>query len=251
MRFGNVYEDAQRAAGYAALEFPGTYYLAYRDLPELIAAHVVGWRALDFGCGTGRSTRFLKRIGFEAIGLDIAEDMLKHARELDPQGDYRLTAVDEVGDVPTNAFDLVTAIFTFDNVASAEQRVTLLRQLRARLADQGRIINLVSAPEIYQHEWASFTTRDFPENRQAMSGDVVRIVMIDVPDRRPVEDVLFTDASYREVYRRAGLEVLAVHRPLGRPDEPIAWVTETEIAPWAIYVLGRSAAFGGTEGDDT
>jgi len=241
LRFGNVYEDPQRAAGYAALEFPGTYYLAYRDLPELIAAHVVGRRALDFGCGTGRSTRFLKRIGFEAVGLDIAEDMLKHARELDPEGDYRLTADEQLGDLPANAFDLVTAIFTFDNVPSAERKVTLLQQLGERLAGRGRIINLVSAPEIYQHEWASFTTREFLENRKALSGDVVRIVMIDVPDSRPVEDVLFTDASYREVYRRAGLDVLAVHRPLGRPDEPIAWVTEREIAPWAIYVLGRSA----------
>ncbi len=36
MNFHNVYEDAQRAEAYAKLEFPGTYYLAYRDLPEII-----------------------------------------------------------------------------------------------------------------------------------------------------------------------------------------------------------------------
>lgn len=242
MSFGNVYEDAQRAAGYAGLEFPGTYYLAYRDLPELIATHVVGRRALDFGCGTGRSTRFIERLGFEAIGLDVADDMLRHARALDPGGDYRLSGVDQLGDVPAEAFDLVTAIFTFDNVPGAEQKVTLLRQLRERLADEGRLITLVSAPDIYWNEWASFTTRDFPENRQARSGDVVRIVMTDVPDRRPVEDVLFTDASYRDAFRRAGLDVLAVHRPLGRTDEPIAWVTETRVAPWTIYVLGNGAS---------
>ena len=32
--FSNVYADAERAASYADLEFPGTYYLAYRDLPH-------------------------------------------------------------------------------------------------------------------------------------------------------------------------------------------------------------------------
>jgi hypothetical protein len=33
MDFRNVYEDSKRADAYAKMEFPGTYYLAYRDLP--------------------------------------------------------------------------------------------------------------------------------------------------------------------------------------------------------------------------
>jgi len=59
MEFQNVYEDEQRAASYARLEYPGTYYLAYRDLPKIISTHVKGRKAIDFGCGAGRSTRFL------------------------------------------------------------------------------------------------------------------------------------------------------------------------------------------------
>jgi len=39
---------------------------------------------------TGRSTRFLRQLGFEVTGVDIAEDMIRKARELDPSGDYRL-----------------------------------------------------------------------------------------------------------------------------------------------------------------
>nr|NIO37073.1 methyltransferase domain-containing protein [Candidatus Bathyarchaeota archaeon] len=88
--FSNVYDDAKRAEAYSKLEFPGTYYLAYRDLPNIISDHVKGTNALDFGCGTGRSTRFLRRLGFTAVGVDISEDMLKKAKELDPKGDYRL-----------------------------------------------------------------------------------------------------------------------------------------------------------------
>jgi hypothetical protein len=34
--FHNVYADAVRAASYAALEFPDTYYLAFRDLPGIL-----------------------------------------------------------------------------------------------------------------------------------------------------------------------------------------------------------------------
>ena len=100
------------------------------------------------------------------------------------------------------------------------------------------MVNLVSSPDIYRNEWASFSTRDFPENRLARSGDRVRIVMTDVPDRRPVEDILWDHEAYLECYSAAGLEVLETHRPIGRPDEPYPWVAETRIAPgsstWSV-----------------
>ena len=65
--FTNVYEDTKRSESYAKLEFPGTYYLAYRDIPGIISKHVKGKNALDFGCGTGRSTRFLKNQTLEFL----------------------------------------------------------------------------------------------------------------------------------------------------------------------------------------
>ena len=61
---------------------------------------------------------------------------------------------------------------------------------------------------------------------------------LDVPDQRPVEDVVCSDAHYRELFTTAGLDVLEFVRPLGASGEGIMWVTETRIAPWSIYVLG-------------
>jgi len=232
----NTYDDADYAGAYAKLEFPGTYYLAYRDLPAIVATHVAGRRVLDFGCGAGRSTRFVRGLGFEAVGVDIAADMVRQARDLDPAGDYRLLADEGLGALPERAFDLVLSVFTFDNIPAAA-KPGILRALAGRLAEGGRIVILVSSPEIYTHEWASFSTRDFPENASARSGDLVRIVSLDIEDRRPAVDVLWTDESYREVYREAGLGVVAVHRPLAIGTEPYRWVNETRIAPWVVYVL--------------
>jgi SAM-dependent methyltransferase len=240
--FSNVYGDERRAAAYDSLEFPGTYWLAFRDLPALLARHARGRRALDFGCGAGRSTRFLRDLGYDPVGVDISAPMLERARARDPDGDYRLVPDGDLSALASDAFDLVLATFTFDNVPGAGRKTDLFRALGLLLVPEGRFVNLVSAPEIYLHEWASFSTREFPENRDAGSGDTVRIVMLDVPDRRPVQDVLFTERDYREAYRRAGLEVRALHRPLARPDEPFAWVSEMEVSPWAIYVLERSGA---------
>ncbi len=241
-RFENVYEDKQRAESYAKLEFPGTYYLAFRDIPEIISRHATGRRALDFGCGTGRSTRFLEDLGFEAVGADISEDMLKLARERDPGGDYRLMADGSLAGLPRGAFDLVLSAFTFDNIPTMERKTALFAELRQLLAEGGVIVSIVSDPDIYTHEWASFTTKDFPENLRADTGDPVRIIVTDVEDRRPVVDSLWKDDAYREVYKRAGLEAVAMFKPLGGESEPYNWVSETKIAPWVIYVLRKRVA---------
>jgi SAM-dependent methyltransferase len=238
--FSNVYDDDRRARAYADLEFPGTYYLAYRDLPEIFAEHVKGRKALDFGCGTGRSTRFLRGLGFDVVGVDIAGPMIARARERDPGGDYRLVAEGDLERLTAETYDLVLSAFTFDNIPTMERKAALLGGLKRLLRADGRIVSLVSSPDIYGHEWASFSTKDYPENRTARSGDKVRIVMLDVEDARPVDDVVWSDEDYHEVYRRAGLTVVRTYRPLARASEPYRWVSETTIAPWVIYVLARA-----------
>ena len=229
---------------YAKLEFPGTYYLAYRDLPAIIAEHVNGKRALDFGCGAGRSTRFLKKLGFTAVGVDISMDMLKKARERDSGGDYRLIGDGDFSQFNDDTFDLVLSAFTFDNVPTLDKKVSSCNEIRRVLESEGRMVNLISSPEIYNHEWASFSTKDFPENKQAKSGDKVKIIQTDLEDKRPVVDVVWTDESYRIVYKTAGLAVVRKYEPLAREDEPYKWVNETKIAPWVIYVLKKEVSSG-------
>jgi SAM-dependent methyltransferase len=238
MTFHNVYQDTRRAEAYATLDFGGTYHLAFRDLPELLAAHVTGTRALDFGCGSGRSTRLLESLGFVTTGADIAPEMLAIARQRDPAGDYLQLPDGDLGALAGSTFDLVLCAFPFDNIPTRALKLRILTQLRALLAPAGVLVNLVSAPEIYLHEWASFSTRDFlRENRRARCGDVVRIVTTTIPDARPCDDVLFPEEDYRALHREAGLETLRVHKPLARGDEGIGWQAETRLPPWHLHVL--------------
>jgi SAM-dependent methyltransferase len=237
--FSNVYADEERARAYAGLAFPGTYSLAFRDIPGLVRLHVRGTRALDFGCGAGRSSRFLRELDLAVVGVDIAPAMLAEARRNDPSGDYRQVGVGDLSALAGARFDLALAAFTFDNIPTDADKAASLRTLRAVLAPAGRLIVIVSSPEIYVHEWASFSTEDFPANRDARDGDRVRIVMLDVPDRRPVEDILCSDARYRELFAAAQLQVLDSLRPLATGDEPFPWVSETTVAPWSVYVLGK------------
>jgi SAM-dependent methyltransferase len=236
--FDNVYEDEERARAYATLEFPGTYYLAFRDLPALIQRYNHGSRALDFGCGTGRSTRFLRNLGLNVTGADISQAMLDQARALDPSGEYHLIRANVVDEFAPGSFDIILSAFAFDNMPT-EAKANALGALRILLAPVGCLLLVVSAPEIYINEWASFSTRDFLENRHARDGDRVRIIMLDVPDRRPVEDVFCSDGHYMRLFESAGLRVLDVQKPLATGKEPTRWVSETTTAAWTTYVLAQ------------
>ena len=139
----NTYEDPQRAAAYNELELGGTYDLVFRNLPGLLRQYVSGKRALDFGSGTGRSTRFLQRLGFVTTGVDISRQMISFARQHDPEGDYRWIDDGDFQALPSGGFDLVQSAFTFDNISGFDRRVRLFRGLSELLANNGILVNIV------------------------------------------------------------------------------------------------------------
>lgn len=241
--FVNAYEDGFCADSYSKIEFPGCYYLAYRDLPEIILKYTKKGKAVDFGCGAGRSTRFLKKLGFDATGIDISQSMINKAKEFDPNGKYQLIDDGDFSTLPQYKFDLVSSVFTFDNIPGEERRVHLFKGLSNLLNDNGIIVCLDSTPEMYVNEWTSFSTKDYPENKFAKSGGRVKIVNTEMEDRRPVEDIFWTDDDYKQCFEKANLELIHSHKTFGKPNEPFDWLIETEIAPWIIYVLKKKKKF--------
>ena len=242
MEFLNVYQDRRRASAYDELGYGGTYRLVFDALPAVLERHVAGLNAMDFGCGTGRTLRYLRGLGFSVVGVDISAEMVERARRQDPSGDYRVIADGDFSSLPNHCSDLVLSAFTFDNVSEIDAKVGLFRGLRNLLATGGRLINIVSTPEIYLNEWVTFSTRDFPENRNARPGDVVRIITTDYSDARPVDDILCPDAEYQQIYQQSGLAVLEHLKPLARDDDEVSWQAETRIAPWSIYVLEKAGS---------
>ena len=239
MLFLNAYEDEFCSESYSQIEFPGCYYLAYRDLPELIFKYRQKGKAVDFGCGAGRSTRFLNKLGFDTTGIDISANMIKKAQELDPLGKYQLIEDGDFSALPQNEFDLVLSVFTFDNIPDEEKRVKMFKGLSKLLNDHGILVCLDSTPEMYFNEWASFSTKDFPENKYAKSGEKVKIINTEMQDRRPVEDIFWTGEDYKKCFKKAGLKLIRTHKTYGKETEPFNWINETKIAPWVIYILKK------------
>ena len=85
-----------------------------RDLPR--------GRALDFGCGVGRLTRALGTRFEKAIGVDISEKMVAHARRLNdafPQCEFLVNPTTDLGRFETGSFDFVYSSIVLQHLPSA------------------------------------------------------------------------------------------------------------------------------------
>ena len=92
---------------------------------------------------------------------------------------------------------------------------------------------------MYTYEWASFSTKDFPNNKYVKSGDVVPIITTDFADKRPCYDIFCSDEDYKKIFSKVELDLIDTLKPLAKGNEPYNWESETKIAPWTIYVLKR------------
>lgn len=230
-----THDYEKHAGAFADLEMQGTQYLAFRDIPTLITEYASSVASvLDYGCGAGRSTRFLKRLGYDAVGVDISQDMLKQARSKDETGEYRCVPS---GRLPfeDSAFDLIFASYVILEVSRIEEIENILKELKRVLRKDGIILLVTSSTEATEGTWVSLSYA-FPENDKSLqSGDTVKLLIqgIDVV----LYDYFWTEEDYIGAAQRAGLDLAKLHKPLGLPDEGIEWHDETKMSPIAIYVL--------------
>jgi SAM-dependent methyltransferase len=223
------------AGQYGRADFTGTMYLAFRDVPWLISQHASGGRALDYGCGAGRSTRLLKRLGYDASGIDISDAMLEAARALDPGGDYRRLDGARIP-LPDGSVDLAFSSLVFFEIPSVAGMTEAAAEIRRVLKPGGVFVLLIGAETLYAHEWLTVKV-DYPENRHCGSGDAVRVFLPEVG--LELTDYYWTDTDYRKMFAGAGLTVMRLHQPMGAPEDGYPWINEHKVPSFSIYVARK------------
>lgn len=189
---------------YAQLGISNTYYLAYRDVPQLIEKYVKGKRALDFGCGGGRSTRFLKELGLDVIGVDISKDMINEARHKDPKGKYRHIKSDKLP-FENSAFDLILSSIVFMEIPSKEEMAKILKEMKRVLKPEGIILVIVHGDDIYERAWTSFIW-DSPKNKNLKGGQKVKVAIRET--NIEFFDYHWTNQDYLDVFANAKLNLI-------------------------------------------
>jgi SAM-dependent methyltransferase len=98
-----------------------SYWHFHRDVfLELVPPP--GRRTLDLGCGEGRLSRDLRRLGHVVTGVDLSPTMVAAAREADPAIEVHLA---DAADLPfeDGSFDLVVAFMSLQDVDRFEEAI--------------------------------------------------------------------------------------------------------------------------------
>lgn len=240
---------------YAKEQVSGTLYLAFRDVPQLIRRYLNTSngkmvKALDFGCGTGVSARYLKTLGglfehgLEVHGADINHDMLQLAVEEDPHGIYHHIQNDKIP-APDETYDIIFSSFVLFEFATKEKMQKALEEIKRVMKRGALFVAVTGSTESYDRSnlWVSLNV-DFPQNDHLKSGDLGRVDFILGEERLTFQNYYWKEEDYLEVFRKAGLTCHQTHRPLGYAEEEKSltwrWKNETLVSPYYVFVLERA-----------
>lgn len=100
-------------------------------------------RALDFGCGVGRLTRTLARHFDDCCGVDISEEMIRQARELNstvPNCSFMVNAGSDLRMFPSRTFDCVVSILVLQHLPRRDWILSVLSEFLRVLTDGGLLV---------------------------------------------------------------------------------------------------------------
>lgn len=98
-------------------------------------------RVLDFGCGIGRTAPALREHFAEYIGLDVAESLIRKARELHrdlPNARFLVNTTSRV-DLPNDSIDFIFAFGVFQHIPDRQAILQLFTEFARILAPRGLI----------------------------------------------------------------------------------------------------------------
>jgi ubiquinone/menaquinone biosynthesis C-methylase UbiE len=126
-------QEAERWIRWARMPGLDSYWRFHRDqFLELVPPP--GRLTLDIGCGEGRLSRDLTRLGHRVIGIDASATLIAAARAADPDGDYRLASASALP-LEDKSCDLVVAFMALQDMDDLMSSVAEM----ARVLDGGGV----------------------------------------------------------------------------------------------------------------
>jgi len=208
MQAGNVYESARMAAGYAFSRPPVHPCIIERIRRDLRIGQPV-YRALDIGCGAGRSTAALEPIARHVVGLEPVRGMLSHWREVAPRAAFVVARAEGLP-FAAGSFDIVTAAGALNYV-----------NLDLFLPDAARVMAAHGVMIIY----------DFSAGRRLRGSNALHAWYEEFEGRYPPKPGYDMDVRALE-YEKAGLTLEAF--------EPFEVAVPMTLRPYVAYAMSET-----------
>lgn len=182
-----------------------------RFLPE----NGEGKKLLDVGCGTGYHLARYRRRGFDISGVDGSEDMLKQARMINPDIEFKQSDVDKLP-YEDNSFDYALCIEVLRYLPDINP---CMQEINRVLKPGG--VALITAAPLFQ---ANFY---YPVNRLAAS--------VKMGSLTSLKQFFHTSGELQSAAKDSGFAQIDIHGVYGGP-----WVWVEKIAPSVMPTLLKS-----------
>ncbi len=223
--------DLASHARHFARFYDWEYASRTQDIPfYLDLAARYGTPVLELACGTGRLTLPLARAGFDVVGLDLAQEMLRLLRRKlrqeppDVRRRLRLVTGDMTAFRPDTPARLAFVPFSsFFCLHTAAQRLACLRCAHRALAPRGAFLIDVQTPRVMEGQ----TATDEPDELKYCVNPETGLMTREL-HQRLVQDLRAQRTTCRHTY----IEEL----PDGRQrrysfDQDYSWVTPDQMLP--------------------
>ncbi|MBC8500302.1 MAG: class I SAM-dependent methyltransferase [Nanoarchaeota archaeon] len=119
---------------------------------------------LDIGCGSGRTTFELAKMGYKVVGIDLTPAMIKSAKEMSKE--LKINADFRVGDATNFEFkneSFDNALFSFngwDQIPGSNNRLKSFKEI-FRVMKSGGYFIFTSHIRVFFSKWAPFWIKQF------------------------------------------------------------------------------------------
>jgi SAM-dependent methyltransferase len=222
---------------YGLLGIEGTTYQIGFDAVAQLLGDTTGKVFLDFGCGAGRSARFLKGLGAQHVyAVDHDQNMISQALSRELQG-VTFMRINGHVPLPDASVDGAVSMNVFMEIRTLAAMTRACAEISRTLRPGAAFVVESSSPMAFGRTFRSYS---YPHAGSLRSGDMTPCIVTTPGGQVVIQDTYWTEDDYVNAIEQAGLTVTAIGYP--RPRDPAAWSTDEASVPPCIVIEARKAA---------
>jgi len=219
---------------YGSLGIEGTTYQIGFDAVAELLGDIAGRTFLDFGCGTGRSARFLRALGARHVyAVDHDQDMIGQALSRELEG-VTFMRIDGPIPLPDVSVDGAVSMNVFIEIRTPGAMRRACGEIARTLRPGAPFILESSSPMAFGYTFRSYS---YPYTGPLRSGETTPCVVTTPAGQLVIQDTYWTEDDYVDAIGQAGLTVATIGYP--RPRDPAAWATDESAVPPCIIIEAR------------
>jgi len=204
--------------------------LGHKNVAKLLQP-IQGKNILDYGCGNGKFSAYLRNLGAEVVGIDISTTQLEIAKKGKNKNIIYLADNDpRIESDYINYFDAGVLIFVLCEISSPDIMLSVLKRMHNLLKLESQLVIL--NPNWDKGNGKDFLTHQMQYSPELKLGEHVTTILKGNPPIY-IPDYYWSKSFYLEMLEKAGFGKFEIYEPLASNDGT-PWKDEKKYPPFLI-----------------